>query len=454
MMLPQKYKENMKEILGSDYEKYINSLTEERYYGLRTNDIKINSLNFKNISQFKLTPIEWTNNGYYYSKEIQPAKHPYYYAGLYYIQEPSAMLPGEILPIEEGDKVLDLCAAPGGKSTQLGAKLNNTGLLVCNDISPSRTKGVVKNIEMFGITNSIIMSESPKKMETYFTEFFDKVLIDAPCSGEGMFRKEPSMLKHWNEDINLHYADIQKDILLSGAKMLKQGGYLVYSTCTFSLEENEKVIDWFINENSNFELINIPCEYGIENGIVNNEIDNDLNRAARLWPHKIKGEGHFVALLHKKEKEMLSLNNNFDFNCPNEKDIIEYIKFEEEILNIKLDRKRMTIINGNLYLLPILMPNIKGLRVLKTGLNLGELKKKRFEPSQAFASSLKINDVKNVVNIPVDSIDVIKYLKGETLELEANNGFNLVCVDNFSLGWAKKVNKLLKNKYSTGWRWM
>lgn len=191
-----------------------------------------------------------------------------------------------------------------------------------------------------------------------------------------MFRKEPSMLKHWNEDINLHYADIQKDILLSGAKMLKQGGYLVYSTCTFSLEENEKVIDWFINENSNFELINIPCEYGIENGIVNNEIDNDLNRAARLWPHKIKGEGHFVALLHKKEKEMLSLNNNFDFNCPNEKDIIEYIKFEEEILNIKLDRKRMTIINGNLYLLPILMPNIKGLRVLKTGLNLGELKKK------------------------------------------------------------------------------
>ena len=142
------------------------------------------------ICPFEITPVPWTDNGFYYDGErLSPAKHPYYSAGLYYLQEPSAMTPASRLPVEPGDKVLDLCAAPGGKATELGARLKGEGLLVANDISSSRAKGLLKNIEVFGIGNVAVLCEEPGKMENCFQEFFDKILIDAPCSGRSEERR-------------------------------------------------------------------------------------------------------------------------------------------------------------------------------------------------------------------------------------------------------------------------
>lgn len=454
MNLPNKYIEKMKDLLENEYSDYEKSLDDERFYGLRSNDIKIDGKQFKEISPYKLEDIPWVNNGYYYSKNEQPAKHPYYHAGLYYIQEPSAMVPAQVLPINKGDKVLDLCAAPGGKSTQLGAKLNNTGLLVSNDISPSRANSLLKNIEMFGITNSIVTSESPERLERYFSGFFDKVLVDAPCSGEGMFRKEPSMVKNWETCGTSYYTDIQRQILPSAANMLKAGGYMVYSTCTFSPEENEQMIDWFLEEYRDFELVNISKENGLENGRPNWSSGNkDLLKTARLWPHKIKGEGHFVALLRKNDGNGSKVKP-FDKKLLKEKDIIDYLNFEKEILGIRLDINRLGIINNKLYFLPEGMPDIKGLRVLRSGWFIGEIKKNRFEPSQAFASGLRSEDVNNSIRISADNIDVIKYLKGETLNRDGNDGYNLICVDRFPLGWAKKNRHMLKNCYQASWRMM
>ena len=240
MELPVAFCDEMKRILGDEYEDYLKSMEGTRKFGLRVNTAKISAEDFLKISPFELTPIPYVKNGFYYDGEKeQPAKHPYYFAGLYYLQDPSAMTPASRLPIEENDVVLDLCAAPGGKATELAAKLHGTGLLIANDISSKRAKALLKNIELFGVENSFIVTEYPKKLAEYFTGFFDKILIDAPCSGEGMFRKEPSMVKAWEQNGPEFYAALQEDILKQALPMLKPGGMLLYSTCTFSPLEDE-----------------------------------------------------------------------------------------------------------------------------------------------------------------------------------------------------------------------
>ena len=252
--LPQNYLDAMKELLKEDYEDYLASFEEKRLYGLRINTLKISVEDFLKISPFELEPIPWIENGFYFHEEDKPAKHPYYFAGLYYIQEPSAMTPANVLPVEDGDVVFDMCAAPGGKSTELGAKLDRTGLLITNDISNSRAKALLKNVEVFGIPNLCVLSEDPKKIADRFTGFFDKVLIDAPCSGEGMFRKDNKLIKSWEKNGPEFYSKIQRDIVLSGADMLKPGGKMLYSTCTFSKLEDEETIRHLLRERPEMHL--------------------------------------------------------------------------------------------------------------------------------------------------------------------------------------------------------
>ena len=519
-MLPEKFKLKIEQMLKEDAKIFFDSYNEEHYAGLRVNTLKVTPDEFKDIAPCKLESIPWTNKGFYYDKEEKPAKHPYYYAGLYYIQEPSAMAPAAMLPIDEGDKVLDLCAAPGGKSTELGAKLNRTGMLVSNDISASRAKALLKNIEINGIPNALIVNEAPHKLAENFPEFFDKILVDAPCSGEGMFRKEPAIIKNWEQYGVGYYSKLQREILPSAIKMLKPGGYMVYSTCTFSTLEDEGSLkfildnfpemsvveinydfgdhghpEWMkyeeslINENNNDSSVEDGCDNesteGIKSQIDFNTEDmyhyEQIKNAARLWPHKLHGEGHFVALLRKNEmvckdgccilnipsnvsgsskKKKVQQNNmkaNKKVDLPE-----EFLDFIKEI-NVDYDYSRFIINKDRIYYTPDKDMNLRGLRILRNGLLMGELKKNRFEPSQALASSLSKDMYSNYVNLKLDEPEVIKYLKGETIELteeqqsrnlHLKNGWGLVCVDGYSLGFAKVIGTTLKNKYLPGWRWM
>ena len=251
-MLPQGYIDRMKELLGDEATKYFESFNQASYAGLRVNTLKISPENFQEISPFALEAIPWTKKGFYYNSGEKPAKHPYYYAGLYYIQEPSAMAPASILPVNEHDKVLDLCAAPGGKTTELGAKLNGTGLLMTNDISASRAKALLKNVEICGISNAIVTNEPPYVLAKNFKGFFDKILVDAPCSGEGMLRKDNSIIKNYEQYGVEYYSNLQKEIILYAADMLKPGGYMVYSTCTFSPMEDEGLITYLLENKNEF----------------------------------------------------------------------------------------------------------------------------------------------------------------------------------------------------------
>ena len=444
MQLPEKFKAQMKELLMEEYEDYIQSFEHERYYGLRVNTLKISVEDFLKISPFHLLPIPWTSDGFYYDANLdKPSKHPYYYAGLYYLQEPSAMLPAEVLPIEHNDYVLDTCAAPGGKSTKLATKLNQTGLLISNDISSSRCQGLLKNIELFGIKNTWVTSEDLVNMESHYLNTFDKILVDAPCSGEGMFRKEPDLIKSWIDKDDSYYPPIQKSILNAALNMLKPSGYVVYSTCTFSIHENEEVIQDALNHHEDVHLVDIKKIDGMQPGI-------NMSECVRLYPHKIHGEGHFVALL-KKDGEPTNKKENSQQSDPLNEDVQGFLKL------CALPRGTFKIKKDKVIWLNTDFQAYKGFRVLRSGLLIGQIKNKHFEPNQAFAMSLNENTFKNVLNLSSEDARVIKYLKGETLDVKdidsKTNGWTLVLVDHFPLGFAKLSKGTLKNKYAKGWRY-
>lgn len=450
MSIPIEFLNKMKTLLGQEYEDFIKSYNEERFYGLRINTLKVSVERFLQLSTFKLEKVPWVNEGFYYNHNDKLTKHPYYFAGLYYIQEPSAMAPGDVINVVPNDRVLDLCAAPGGKSTQIAAKLAGQGLLVTNDINPSRVKALVKNIELYGIKNAVITNENPERLAEKFPTFFDKIVVDAPCSGEGMFRKDDSAGKSWNIYSTKKCSLMQKNILDLASKMLKPQGYILYSTCTFSPEENECIIDDFLKNNKNFELIDIPKHSGIDKGrsdwCGNNE---QMHRCARFWPHKIKGEGHFLALLRKTDGEQQQYSN---YNkILDNKLLTNYYRFCEEYLNT-IPKGVFEMYGDYLYLLPDKIPNLNGVKVIRPGWFLGINKKYRFEPSHALAMALERHDIKSFVNMDSNSLEVTKYLKGDTLEIDSKKGWNVVCVDGFPLGWAKGLEGVLKNYYPTGWR--
>lgn len=470
MNLPIQFEDRMKKLLGDKYEEYLQCYSKPHFGGLRVNTLKITPEEFEHICPFSIRRIPWIKNGYYYDTSEQPARHPFYYAGLYYIQEPSAMTPACLLPVDKGDKVLDLCAAPGGKSTELGAKLGGEGILVSNDISNSRAKALLKNIELFGIRNALVLSEAPNKLVDYFPEYFDKILIDAPCSGEGMFRKSPAIMKNWEQYGVEYYNKLQKEIILHAAKMLKPGGMMLYSTCTFSPEENEGTITYLMEQCPEFHVVNaIPDQETCrELGISYEGFDfgrpewvngkDELRHCIRLWPHKINGEGHFITLL-KKDGDDSDRNNVNASHAPSDKKRSllseEALEFLGDI-KIPYEMEQLVVRDDRVYLLPKGLPDLKGLRILRQGLLLGEMKKQRFEPSQALANALKQSEYHKILNINSDNPDAIRYLKCEALQPEGDkeDGWYLVCVDGNPLGWSKIAKNNFKNKYLAGWRWM
>lgn len=440
--LSEKYLNKMKELLGDEYDDYLNSFNEKRIHSLRVNNAKISNEEFERICPFKIKRIPWIENGYYFDENDRPSKHPYYYAGLYYLQEPSAMTPANVLPIEKGDIVLDACAAPGGKSLELASKLGDSGLLVSNDISVSRAYSLLKNLELGGHKNIYVMAEDISKLSKKFVKSFDKILIDAPCSGEGMFRKDPSIIKEWEDKGNEYYANLQKDIVKSAVSMLKDGGMMVYSTCTFDKSEDEDIVSYILSLDDDLKLERINEYEGFTRGI-------DMDEAIRLYPHKLQGEGHFVALVKKDTPKTVTVKKKHVSKIDS-KEAEEFIK----LIKRDFDDGYFEIINNNLYFIPEYDFEKKGLRILRSGLLMGEIKKHSFEPSMALALNLKMDEFKNVINLSVDDKRVISYLKGETISVpEAKDRWVLVCVNGYSLGFGKMQSGIMKNKYAKEWRY-
>jgi NOL1/NOP2/sun family putative RNA methylase len=451
MKLPVEFIDKMKNIVPQqEWDKFIAAYDEPIWAGLRVNTLKIAVEALCRRISFDLEPVPWEPTGFYYDRKERPAKHPYYHAGLYYIQEPSAMTPAAVLAPKTGERVLDLCAAPGGKTTQLAAAMQGQGVIVANDLGSDRVKVLIKNIELMGIPNAIVTNETPERLARCFPEYFDRVLVDAPCSGEGMFRKDAGVLSAWTPQSNLLFARTQQQIIASAAEMLRPGGRLVYSTCTFSPAENEELILRFLEEHTDFTLIDIPKIAGMAPGIVT--MGQSMPDVARLWPHRIKGEGHFVALL---EKSMAGPVGQLAGTQQNKLSLDTFYDFTRRYLQDVDFTGTFVAYGEHLYLQPRDVPLLQGLKAVRPGLYLGQLKKNRFEPSHALALTLRAGQVKNRVDYPAAAPEVIRYLKAETvLDEGGEKGWVLFCVDGYPLGWAKRTAEGLKNYYPIAWRWV
>lgn len=453
MNLPKSFIDRTRQMLGDEYERFADAFENEPIYaGIRVNTLRTDAHSAITDAFGTLEKVPWCDDGFYADKSQISGNHPYHMAGLFYFQEPSAMCAASALPIDEGDFVLDLCAAPGGKSTQAGAKLKNTGLLVANEIVKNRAEILSENIERMGLTTAIVTNESPDTLAQKYPCFFDKIIVDAPCSGEGMFRKEPQAVTEWSVEHTVSCGMRQKNILNSAVKMLKTGGMLVYSTCTFAPEENEKIAAYLID--MGMEICDMPeldmlCEGKTEwSGT-----GYDMSKTRRIFPHCQKGEGHFAALFRKiaidEPPVQKSKKNNKKIDTTAlDYAVGQYRKFEKETLKITLDGE-FVLFGDNLYLKPQGI-NIDKIRVVRCGLHLGVVKKNRFEPSHALALALKCDEVTGI-SFTLDDMDLYKYLHGEVIPCD-KNGWCAVCVNGYALGWGKASGGMLKNHYPKGLR--
>lgn len=459
MNLPIEFENKMKAFLGNEWDDFLYSYDNNRFQALRFNTLKVQSpeermriLKTLKISSDK--KVSWANEAYYFDENVRPGKHPYHEMGLYYIQEPSAMSAAALLAPKPGMRVLDLCAAPGGKSTQLATYLGDSGLLVSNEINTQRSRILSQNIERMGIKNAIVTNEDSFVLASHFPGFFNAIQVDAPCSGEGMFRKLPEAIEQWSMENVAICAARQKEILDNAAVMLKPGGTIVYSTCTFSKEENEDVIEYFLEKHPDFTL----------------------EEMERFWPHKVDGEGHFVAKLvrrgsvdtgFKSDRQTKKIKNNKNRKNETKSALTkENMKLLSEFLDETISddmaalikNSRLVMFGEQLYRLPDMEVDIKGLKVQRAGLHIGEFKKQRFEPSHSLALALKLSEAKNVVKLTCDNPQTIGFFNGQSVMLsdeqaaECKKGWALVCVDGYTAGWGKVNGTQVKNHYPKGLR--
>lgn len=477
MNLPIEFEKKMKAFLGNEWDDFLYSYDNNRFQALRFNTLKVQSteermriLKVLGISSDK--KVSWADEAYYFDENVRPGKHPYHEMGLYYIQEPSAMSAAALLAPKPGMRVLDLCAAPGGKSTQLATYLGDSGLLVSNEINTQRSRILSQNIERMGIKNAIVTNEDSFVLASHFPGFFNAIQVDAPCSGEGMFRKLPEAIEQWSMENVAICAARQKEILDNAAVMLKPGGVIVYSTCTFSKEENEDVIEYFLERHPDFTL----------------------EEMERFWPHKVDGEGHFVAKLvrrgsvnelgadydlcedscnkvedtglkaDRKTKKNKNSKNRKNETKPaltkeNMKLLTEFLdETISEDMAAWIKNSRLVMFGEQLYRLPDMEVDIKGLKVQRAGLHIGEFKKQRFEPSHSLALALKLSEAKNLVKLTWDDPQTTGFFNGQSVMLsdeqtaECKKGWALVCVDGYTAGWGKVNGTQVKNHYPKGLR--
>ncbi len=436
-MLPTDFLTKMEGLLGQELQDFLAAFDRPRAVALRRN------LRYPELAlPFSLEPVPWEPSGFYYDPSQRPGLHPWHDGGAYYLQEASAMAPAALLHPVPGERVLDLCAAPGGKSTQLAGYLQGEGLLVANEIHPQRAKILSQNIERMGIANALVLNEHPERLASRFPRFFDRIMVDAPCSGEGMFRKEEAAVTDWSQETVEMCARRQREILESASKMLRAGGRLVYSTCTFAPEENEGVISAFLHDHPDFSVAAVSAPW-FSNGRPEWVADpaDGLEHTFRLWPHLLRGEGHFAAVLQ--------YNGTEASDCPCEPGTKAPAALETFLrdLSIALPEGHYAAFGSRWFLLPPRMPALRGLKVLRAGLCLGEEKKGRFEPDHALALWLQNGGA----DFPAESAETAAYLHGETVSGSAS-GWSVFSADGCALGWVKGSGGVLKNHLPKGLR--
>ncbi|MBQ6838810.1 MAG: NOL1/NOP2/sun family putative RNA methylase [Clostridia bacterium] len=446
--LPTEFCERMKALLGDSYGDFINAYTETPVRAFRVNTDKISVEEFLKINPFDTEKIPYVENGFYFTDE-KIGNHPFHHAGMIYVQEPGAMAPAECIDLETDWCVLDMCSAPGGKSSQLKNKLGENGILVSNEIIPSRCKILTGNVERLGLKNVVTTCMDTGKLAKIFPNSFDLIMVDAPCSGEGMFRKDDVAIDEWSEENVKNCASRQKEILENAVKCLKNGGYIIYATCTFSLEENEMTVDWFLKNHPDFELVRVKKE------VEENTCDGvffegctyeNINFARRFYPHKSKGEGQFMAVLHNKNTPVNSYKAPRKNNVKIDKTVFDFL---DDTLEGYSKEKVLMHKGTPVYFTPDF--SVENATVFSCGITIGEIKKNYIQPHHQFFMGLG-DKFKRKIDLSPESDEIKKYLHGEEFEVNTPNGWAVVTVSGATLGGVKVVNGRAKNHYPKGLR--
>jgi len=466
----------MASFLDKEYPAFAAALGKESIQGVRVNTLKLSIDEFLRITPSQVgEKVPWCNSAFILpDSEFSFGRHPYHLAGLYYLQDPSAMAPAELLDPQPGERVLDLAAAPGGKTTHLAALMRGQGLLVANEIKEKRLGHLAFNVERWGAANVVVTNEAPERLSDHFGAYFDRVLVDAPCSGEGMFRKDYGARLDWSLEMVEGCAVRQRNILRVAAKLVRPGGYLLYSTCTFAPEENEGVIDGLLDAlmektgSPGFEVIGLPRLAGFMPGqptwLGLGSKSKGLEGAVRLFPHRVTGEGHFACLLRRMKamdmepyKKMPKVGKTHDhLVTPSKAQSHLWNSFRGEVLTIELPGGRLRVRGERLYLVPDELPNFSDLRLVHPGVWLGTFKKERFEPAQPLALFLRAGQARNMLELPSAELAgrslLNRYMRGESIASAGAPGWVLITTDGYPLGWGKRVQGVVKNHYPRGWQ--
>ncbi len=446
--LPIAFENRMRDLLGTEFGAYQKAFSQPPVRAFRVNTDKISLAEFETMNPFCCEKIPYVKNGYYFNEQ-KIGEHPFHHAGMIYVQEPGAMAPAECIEVEPDWKVLDMCAAPGGKSTQLKNKLGKSGVLVSNEIISSRCKILTGNIERLGLKNTVTTCMDTKRLASVFPKTFDLVMVDAPCSGEGMFRKEEKAIDEWSLNNVKMCAERQKEILENAVLCVKNGGYIIYATCTFSLEENEMVVDDFLKKHPEFEIV--PVNEAVQKHTAEGHCFEgcscrNISYARRFYPHKAKGEGQFMAVLHNKQEK---IEIGVKINRSLQKIDKLTTDFLDEVL-VCYDKEHVTVYNGNpVYFTPDF--EIKKGTAFSCGVTIGEIRKNYIYPHHQFFMAMG-TFFKRKIDLAPDSIEIKKYLHGEEFETECQNGWAVVTVCGCSVGGVKVVSGRAKNHYPKGLR--
>lgn len=435
--LPLAFCERMQDMLGGEYPAFLACYEQSYRRGIRLNIEKCEEERLHAALPFSITTAPFSPLSYYIPEGVEHlGALPFHHAGAFYVQEPSAASAVTVLSPQPGDRVLDLCAAPGGKSTQIAALLAGQGLLWSNEVVRNRANVLLSNIERMGVRNAVVSCCRPETLCDALEGFFDKVLVDAPCSGEGMFRRDERAIQEWSPEHVKMCAVRQLAILETASQALCEGGILVYSTCTFSFEENEGVVEAFLKKRPDFALLDCGVSFGRPGSIP---------QTRRIFPMD-GGEGHFVAKLQR-----LSENGNtpspYNYAKPS-----ELAKACCEMLYKQMPSGVLEQIGDNLLLLPDGLPQMKGLGILRAGVLLGTYQK-RIEPAHAAFMAARPESLCNVLELTHEGPQIAAFLHGEELDVpESLKGYTGVAVDGIVTGFGKCSGGRLKNRYPKGLR--
>lgn len=480
--LPLAFMARMAALLDEEFPSFLVALSQPPLSGLRVNTLKLTVEQFLTLCPWDLQPVPWCDAGFVLPPNHIASTYPLYDAGLYYMQEPSTMAVATLLAPQPGERVLDLCASPGGKATHIAALMAGQGVLVANEIERSRADILTRNLERWGARHAVILNETPERLAERWPATFDRVLVDAPCSGEGMFRKNEQARQHWSEAHVAGCALRQGDILEAAAQLVRPGGLLGYATCTFAPEENEGAVWRFLQRHPDFKLEEPHRLPGLAPGHPewrawpqselaaegeSSAVDAStaavsapaaLRRTVRLWPHKAEGEGHFIALLRRAGDESAQ-----PWRSPMPAELTSRERaalaaFWDAVVDMPLPEQLALRPHDSqtaeIYAITPDAPDVRGLRAVRPGWHLGALRKGRFIPSHALALGLRAQDVHRRLEEPVGSELVARFLRGETIDAAGPDGWLLVCVEGFPLGWGKRSSGVIKNHYPKGLRWV